>query len=184
MLALGLLYICRNVGAFGLTYFLPQIVGTLHLTTTQIGVLTALPYLGSAVGMWLWSRSSDRHQERRWHLVAAMLLAAFGLVAAAMLSHSRWSLLAIGLAGTGLQACSPLLFAIAPMVLSAKQTAVGVAVINSLGQVGSLVGPYAVGWIRAETGSFDGAVYLMAGSAAAAALVALLLRVPRPLAVP
>jgi ACS family tartrate transporter-like MFS transporter len=178
VLALGLVYILRNIATFGMTYFLPQIIGTLHLTSGQIGGLTALPYFASAIGMWLWSRSSDRHQERRWHLVTSLLLAAAGLAAAALLSHSLWSLVAIGLAGIGFQACAPLLFAIAPMVLTATETAVGVAVINSLGQLGSLAGPYMVGWVKAETGSFDGAVYAMAASSAAAALVAVMLRLP------
>ncbi|MGI4807634.1 MAG: MFS transporter [Janthinobacterium lividum] len=179
VLALSAVYMGRNVATFGLTYFMPQIVGVLDLTRMQIGLLTAVPYGVAAVGMWLWAASSDRHQERRWHLVASLVLAATGLAAAAVLSHSLWSVFAITVAAIGCFSVTPALFAIAPRVLSPVETAGGVAIINSLAQLGSLAGPYAVGWIRTSTGRFDNALYLMAASSAVAAGMALFLR-PRP----
>ena len=176
VVALTAVYMGRNVATFGLTYFLPQIVHALGLTTAQTGLATAVPYGIAALGMWLWSRSSDRHQERRWHLVAAMLLAAIGLAAAAVLGHSLWSIVAITFAAIGCFACTPALFAIAPAVLTPAETAGGVAIINSLAQIGSLAGPYAVGWIRTATGSFDNALYLMAACSGLAAAVAVSIR--------
>ena len=128
--------------------------------------------------MWLWSRSSDRRQERRWHLACAMAVSAIGLAAAGTVSHSLWSLAAITVAAIGCFACTPAIFAIAPMVLAPAETATGIAIINSLAQIGSLVGPYAIGWIRTATGSYEDALYMMAACAGLAGLIAVAIRLP------
>jgi ACS family tartrate transporter-like MFS transporter len=178
VIALTLVYIGRNVATFSLAYFMPQIVGGLGLNTTQIGLLTAIPYCVASLGMWFWSRSSDRTGERRWHLTFTMVLAAAGLAAAGVWSDSLWSIVAITAAAVGCFACTPGLFAIAPLVLTEEEMPSGVAIINGLAQLGSLAGPYAVGWIRTATGSFQDALYLMAACSAIAAVIAAMIRTP------
>ncbi|MGI4939587.1 MAG: MFS transporter [Janthinobacterium lividum] len=178
VVALTVVYAGRNVATFGLTYFLPQIVHAPGLTTSRIGLLTAIPYGVAALGMWLWSRSSDRSGERRWHLAGSVGLAAIGLAAAGSLSPSAWSLLALTVAAVGCFACTPGLFAIAPMVLTPEEAPAGIAIINALAQLGSFAGPYAVGAIRTATGSFEDALYLMAACSGAAALIAAAIRPP------
>ena len=47
-------------------------------------VMTMIPYLCGVVAMVTWGRISDRMNERRWHLLAACMFAAAGLVLAGM----------------------------------------------------------------------------------------------------
>lgn len=176
VMALSFVYASRNVGAFGVTFFLPQIVHDLGLNASEVGFANALSYAAAVVGMVLWARSSDRTGERRWHLTASMVVAAAGLAVAAMLGGSLWSIVALAIAGIGYYACPPCIFAIAPSVLARKEAAGGLAIINCLAQVGSIAGPYGVGWIKNETGSFQYAIYFMAAFSILAAVVAAFIR--------
>jgi ACS family tartrate transporter-like MFS transporter len=178
VLALAFIYALRNVGAFGITFFLPQIVRDLGLSNTEIGVANSVSYLVAIVGMVLWARSSDRTGERRWHLTASMLLAAAGLAYAAWLGGSLWSLAALAIASIGYYACPPCIFAISPSVLAPVEAAAGIAFINCFAQIGSIVGPYGAGWIRFETGGFQDALYFMAACSILAAVIAALIRAP------
>jgi MFS transporter, ACS family, tartrate transporter len=177
VMALALIYAGRNVGAFGITFFLPQIVRDLGLNTTQIGIVNALSYFAAVVGMVLWARSSDRTGERRWHLTATMVLAAGGLATAAWLGSSQWSLVALAIAGIGYFSCPPGIFAISPSVLAPAEAAGGLAFINSFAQLGSIAGPYGAGWIKSETGSFQDAMYFMAAASLLAAIIAACIKV-------
>jgi ACS family tartrate transporter-like MFS transporter len=58
--------------------------------------------------------------------------------------------------------------------LGGTAAAGGIALINSIGNLGGFVGPYAVGWIKDSTGSFTAGLALLAASLAAAAVIALL----------
>ena len=177
VMALAFVYAGRNVGAFGITFFLPQIVRDLGLNTTEIGTVNSLSYLAAVIGMILWARSSDRTGERRWHLTASLVVAAGGLAVAAWLGGSQWSLLALAIAGIGYYACPPGIFAITPSVLSPLEAAGGLAFINCFAQLGSIAGPYGAGWIKSETGSFQNAMYFMAAFSILAAIIAACIKV-------
>ncbi len=47
--------------------------------------------------------------------------------------------------------------------LSASATTTGAATINSIGNLGGFVGPAMIGWIKEQTGSFNGGLYFVAG---------------------
>jgi hypothetical protein len=74
-------YLLQNTGSYGYVFWLPSAlkasamaVGT-ALTNFEIGVLNAVPYVITAIGMVLISRHSDKHRERRLHVALAL---AFG----------------------------------------------------------------------------------------------------------
>jgi len=50
-------------------------------------------------------------------------------------------------------------------------TAAGMALINSVGNVGGFMGPFLVGWIKDSTGSFNNGLYALAGFMVLAAVV-------------
>ncbi len=54
--------------------------------------------------------------------------------------------------------------------------AVGIALINSLGNIGGFVGPYAIGFFMDRTGGTRGAFLALAGFGAAMAMVCVSLR--------
>jgi ACS family tartrate transporter-like MFS transporter len=60
-------------------------------------------------------------------------------------------------------------------MLRGTAAAGGIALVNSVGNVGGFVGPYAVGWVRDFTGSFSAGLWLLAGALVIAAVIAICL---------
>ena len=68
------------------------------------------------------------------------------------------------------------------MFLTGSAAAGGIALINSVGNLGGFAGPYIMGWVKDATGSFKAGLYVLAGFGIAAAVVTLLVvkSTPRP----
>ena len=67
---------------YGLLIFLPQIVKAFGVSTTMIGVISAVPFVFAAFAMIYWGHHSDKHGERIKHVAAACLVCAAGLARA------------------------------------------------------------------------------------------------------
>ena len=61
------------------------------------------------------------------------------------------------------------------MFLSGSAAAAGIATINSIGNLGGFVGPAMIGWIKEQTGSFNGGLYFVAGLLVLSAVLTLML---------
>jgi ACS family tartrate transporter-like MFS transporter len=59
------------------------------------------------------------------------------------------------------------------MFLSGSAAAVGIATINSIGNLGGFAGPWMIGWIKDRTGSFAGGLYFVAGLLVLSAILTL-----------
>ena len=81
VLMLSGLYFFFIKGLYGVSFWLPQLIKNLGVKDIMtVGLLSAIPYGVAAVCMVLVGQSSDRHAERRWHLVVPATLGAVGLV--------------------------------------------------------------------------------------------------------
>jgi len=70
------------------------------------------------------------------------------------------------------------------MFLSRSAAAAGIAVINSVGNLGGIFGPTVLGWVKTTTDSFAGGLWFLAVCTLVAAVVVLVaLRAPRRVAV-
>jgi MFS transporter, ACS family, tartrate transporter len=67
------------------------------------------------------------------------------------------------IAGFGIFACLPVFWTLPTAFLSGAAAAAGIAVINSIGNLAGFAGPFAMGWIKDHTGSYAGALLLLAG---------------------
>lgn len=172
VIALSLIYMTTVTATYGITYFLPLIVKGMGLSNTMTGVATAIPYCIGTVGMLLWSISSDRHGERRWHLIVACTVAATGLVTAAWLGSSYWALAAMSVATIGLYGTKPAFWPLPSEFLCGTGAAAGIALVNSIGGLGGFIGPYVLGWLKDATGSYDAGIYFLACSALVSASIA------------
>jgi MFS transporter, ACS family, tartrate transporter len=56
--------------------------------------------------------------------------------------------------------------------LTGAAAAAGIALINSIGNLGGYVGPFIVGWIKDSTGKFEMGLYFLAACAAVSAVIA------------
>ena len=159
---LCLTYFGIVVGLYGVGLWLPQLIRGLGFSIAQVGVLTALPYLASAAAMLAWGRRSDRKGERIRHVALPTLLAAAGLVAAIALPAGWGELAALGVTTVGIYATLGPFWGLPPIFLTSTAAAGGIALINSVGNLGGFLGPSIVGWTLELTHSFHGGLAVIA----------------------
>jgi ACS family tartrate transporter-like MFS transporter len=165
VLFLSVIYFVYQCGSLGVGYWMPQIIKGLSsgLTNTQVGLIAMVPYAVATVGMVLWSRNSDRTGERQMHSALPLLLAAVALAATGATVDPVISMALISAALTGLYAFKAPFWALPTLFLTRSTAAVSVAVINSIGNLGGFVGPYAIGAIKSVTGSATAGLLFLAG---------------------
>jgi len=170
----------RNVVLLSIAYFglvtslnanstwVPQIVQSLvpGARYAVIGLLTALPAALTVAVMPLWGTSSDRRDERDWHLRIAMLIAALGWLLVIFSANAALRYLGLVLVSMG-SFCALLTFWTYPAssaILSSEARPAGIALINCVGiGGGSSIGPFIIGHLKDSTGSFtSGLLYVVA----------------------
>jgi ACS family tartrate transporter-like MFS transporter len=172
--ALSFVYFGATGANIGLSSFLPQIIKQHGYTNLQVGFLTSLPYIVGCIGMLVIGYWSDKTKERRLFVIGTMLLASTGLYLAGVFGGTIYSILALALAAVGILGLKGPFWPLPAAYLSGTAMAGGIAFINMVGNLGGFVGPYAIGWIKQSTGSFEGGLYALAGLSLAAALVTLI----------
>lgn len=174
VISLAMMYFTIVSATYGITFFLPQIVKGLGGSDVKTGLLTAAPYVVGTIGLLVWSWSSDKTKERKWHYIVACLLGAAGLATAGYFGSTLTALVAVAIATIGLYGCKSPFWTMPSEFLTGTAAAGGIAMINSVGNLGGFVGPFVVGWIKDSTGGFAAALYFLAACAVASAILAFL----------
>jgi ACS family tartrate transporter-like MFS transporter len=165
------------VGSYGIGLFLPQILDTGRLTDVQIGFVTSGCYAVASIGMIVWAGFVDRGASKIVNLAIACAVSACGFLGAIYFRDQFWiSVLWMAVAVTGINGARAIFWTIPPRFLTGMAAAGGLAFINSIGTSGGFVGPYVMGWLTDETGSFSAGLLAMSGFLVAASLLALSLR--------
>jgi len=175
VLALALVYFGTSAGLYTLGIWSPQIIKTMGLSPMAIGLLNAVPAVIAVAAMVLWARHSDKSGERPWHVIAACILAAVGLVFAGNAATIVGVIVALTLVNCGISASKPPLWSMPTLFLSGSAAAAGIATINSIGNLGGFVGPFMIGVIKEHTGSFTWGLYFVAALLVLSSLTVLLL---------
>jgi ACS family tartrate transporter-like MFS transporter len=173
VLALSVIWFGTVTANYGVVFFMPQLLKGLGVSNFMTGLLSAVPYVVGIIGLALWGWTSDRFDERRWHLIVASVLGFVGLASAGFLGASYWSVVAMSVAMIGLYGTRAVFWAMPSAFLTGASAAAAFAFINSLSQIGGYVGPYLVGWVKNETGSFESALSFLGAFSLLSALVAL-----------
>lgn len=163
---LSLIYLCLAGGIYGLVFWMPQLIKTAGTQDTfVIGLISAIPYLAAGVVMILLGKNSDRTGERRWHLALTALAGGIGYFICGMYSeHTVILLIGLTLAATGVISAIGLFWVFPQRFLTGMAAAAGIALINSIGQLGGLISPYMVGKVKDVTGSASMGLYALAGA--------------------
>ena len=122
--------------------------------TGGVGLLSAIPYVLGAVGMVAAGRHSDRTGERRWHIAIPAAIGGTSFALSGLVHGLVPSLALLSVAMLGLAAMYGPFWTLATSFLSGVGAAAGIALINSVGNIGGFVGPYAFGYVKDTTGSF------------------------------
>ncbi len=140
-------YVTVAVGANAAGARFPKMINSWFAGENEgtIGLLAAVPHLCAIVGMTLISMNSDRTGERRGHVCFSALLAAAGWLLAARADSSWLALIGLCLAQTGMMSMLPCFWAMPTAFLSTAAAAGGIALINSVGNIGGLLGPNILG---------------------------------------
>jgi MFS transporter, ACS family, tartrate transporter len=170
-------------GIYGFTLWLPTTVSAMgKLDTTQIGYLVTIPYVAAAIFLYYWSRRSDRTGQRAVHASISMLIAAVGLLGAGILLpiNAPISMIFLTIAAMGVFSATAPLLAMPASALAGAAAASGLALVNSIGNVGGFVAPYAVGLIKGATGSDQAGLVFLAACLVVTALATYLYARTRP----
>jgi ACS family tartrate transporter-like MFS transporter len=173
----ALLWFCLLSGAYGIMFWLPQMVKQMSdLTAFQIGLVNALPWIGVALGIYFNSAHSDRTGERFWHIGLPAALTALAILAASTFGAGPLGLATLFLAGLFLGAAQGAFWALPTSLFTPQTFAVGAVAINIAGSSGGLVMPHVIGIVRESTGGFGGPTLLIAGILVVAALLVAVIR--------
>jgi ACS family tartrate transporter-like MFS transporter len=129
-------------------------------TALQIGLLSALPHLCAVITMPLFSAHSDRTGERRGHVALAAFTASVGWSISALASSPWLALTGFCLAQTGMMSMLPTFWTLPTAFLSGAAAAGGIALINSVANIGGFLGPSILG----QFGLWSMALTLFAGA--------------------
>ena len=169
--AFAFAYVCINMGIYGITLWLPQIIKPLGFSNFVTSMLVTIPYLVTAAAMVFWGRSSDRRRERRWHVTIPCVLAGTGLLASAFAPNPWLSFACVTLATVGIIGLLSIFWTLPSSMLSGSAAACGIALINSVGNLGGFAGPYLIGYVKEATNSFPTALSVLAIFPFVAALI-------------
>jgi sugar phosphate permease len=146
----AVIYFCFTIGLYGVSFWLPQIIeSTVTTDKSAIGLYAAIPWLCAVPAMVLFGRHSDRKGERRWHIFGAALAGATAFVLAGSSLSGPASMIALLSVGTmSVMSVVSTFWSIPPLMLSGRAAAAGIALINSLGNLGGYLSPELFAWLK------------------------------------
>jgi ACS family tartrate transporter-like MFS transporter len=162
-------------GLYGIGLWIPQMVRAMGFSNFETGFVVSIPYIVSMVGMIAWGYSSDRLHERTWHVAIAAFVAAGGLTIAALSHYPAESVLALSVAAVGIYAALSTFWTLPPSFLGGTAAAGGIALINSISNLGGFVGPTMMGWLKAHTGGYAAGMAVLSTMLVVSAIVVLML---------
>jgi D-galactonate transporter len=152
---LSLAYFGMSAGNYGITFWLPQVIKeTITQNPLAIGWISTIPGIASIATMFIWGHHSDKTGERRWHMALAAICGAVFFATSAIPGISGVAgMAALTIASAALMCQFAVFWALPTAILSGSAAAVGIAWINSIGNLAGWASPHAVGFLRDKTHS-------------------------------
>jgi len=164
---LSLVYFGVSTTMYGVTLWLPSVIRDLSgLSYFWTGVVAVIPFVATAIAMVLVGMHSDRTGERRWHTAIPAFVGAAALVIAAYGSSTALVVAGIGLGLACAEAMVGPFWAMATSRMAGLSAAAGIAVINSLANLGGYFGPDIIGLFRTANGGFRGGLLAIGATVA------------------
>src|SRR5215218_9410136 len=167
VILLCLQYAFWCIGVYGFVLWLPSIIKAApQMNIIKTGWLSSIPYVFAIIGMIAASYSSDKTLNRKAFIWPFLVIASLAFYGSYLIGNSNFWLSFVLLVIAGMAMYTPYgpFFAILTEILPANVTAGAIALINSLGALGSFVGAYIVGYLNASTGGFGASYIFMSGS--------------------
>jgi len=177
VLLLSLVYFLIVMSAYGFELWLPVILKPLAGGDNVLATrYSAIPYALATVAMVIVGVVSDRAGERRWAVAICAFASMIGFFSSAYLQSPLLGLLALSLAWIGIKSAQGPFWALSQSVLSGSAAAAGLALINSIANLGGQFGPWMVGWLQKKTHSFSTGLLVSSALLFAAGVLVLFVR--------
>ncbi|KAF1007788.1 MAG: putative metabolite transport protein NicT [Pseudomonas fluorescens] len=153
------------LSAYAMGFWMPTFIRNAGITDTfHIGVLTALPSVAALLGMLLIGASSDKHRERRWHIIVPFFIGAAAMATSTFFTHNvAATVVLFAIASAAIIGAVPVFFSLPATFLTGTAAATGFALACSVANIAGLVSNSLMGVAIDLTGSAASALWFFAG---------------------
>ncbi len=171
---LALVYLFGISALLGTTYFAPVMIrDAFGMSTTGVGLTVGVLGLVGLVGILANGVHSDATDERVLHTAVPMLVVAIGYAVAALVPSPAALLAGFALIYLGANAFMPAFWCVPTGLLEGTAAAGGIAVINSIGNLGGFFAPSLLGALKDRTGNYVGGLLTLGVVSVLAAVLVL-----------
>jgi ACS family tartrate transporter-like MFS transporter len=167
---LSIVYFSAMTANWSYAYWAPLMIrDVLHVSNMATGTIAGGIACLAAVVMLVVGASSDRTGERFLHAAGCLSLEALGFALAALAPQALMRVAGLALVMVGVQSFPAPFWCVPSALLRGTAAAAGIALVNSLGNVGGAIGPTLLGVLQDTTGSMRAgmlAIALLAGCGA------------------
>ena len=163
VLLLALFYLPVTLSIYGLGLWLPTLIKQFGGSDLTTGFVSAVPYVFGIIGLLIIPRSSDRFNDRYGHLAVLYVLGAAGLFGAAWFAAPMLQLASLCVVAFALFSCTAVFWTLPGRFFAGASAAAGIALINSVGNLGGYLGPFVVGALKEATGQLASGLYFLTG---------------------
>ena len=178
---LALIYFGAIYGLYSLGFFLPTIIdgfqaqfGT-QFNVLQTGFITAIPYIPAVFVMYFWSRDVQRRGLRTWHIAVPAVVGGISIPIALFMNSPALTIFVIAITASSIFAILPNFWTLPTQFLTGAAAAAGVALINTIGNIGGFAAPYVTGAVHDWTGGYEMPMFIVGGFMILSAVLMVLL---------
>ena len=172
----ALLCFLSNTTYYGYLFWAPTLIRDgLHVSNATTGLITGAIAGVAMIVMVVVGAHSDRTGERNVHAAVFIGVAGVGWVGTALLPGATARVLSLALVPVGIYAFLGPFWCMPTALLRGTAAAAGIALVNSIGNLGGFAGPYVLGALKDATGGTTGAFLVLAGVALGGAVLCLIL---------
>lgn len=176
---LAAVYLFGISALLGTTYFAPVMIrDAFGMSTTGVGFTVGALGIVGLVGLVGTGARSDATGERVLHVAFPMLIVAAGYAVAALVPERAALIAGFAMIYFGANAFMPPFWCIPAALLEGTAAAGGIAVINSIGNLGGFFAPFLLGALKDRSGTYTGGLLTLGVVAIAAGVAVLPFRRP------
>ncbi len=155
VIQLTIIYFFAVSSIYSLTIWLPTFLKrSSGMSNLSVTLLSIIPYVAVLIAMLINGWHSDKTKERRWHTAVPLMLGVAAFCLVILSSGHFWFGFACIIVASSANAFLPSFWPIPSAFLGESAAAASIGLINAIGNLGSFVTPYVIGYFLDRTHSF------------------------------
>ena len=163
VIRLTVIYFFAVSSIYSLTIWLPTFLKRASgMSNLAVTMLSMIPYVAVLLAMLFNGWHSDRTSERRWHTAIPLMFGAVAFSVTILAGSHFWFAFVCLIVASSANAFLPSFWPLPSAFLGESAAAASIGLINSIGNLGSLVTPSVIGYFLDRTHSFTpGFIYVI-----------------------